>query len=204
MRKIFALSIAMLLLTATSKAADVTLTWDPSISENIDYYKVHFRAADAKYYTDSINVGNVVKYTMTGLEDDTEYCFVATAVDTAGHESIYSNEICMDDAPSAILAPVMKVAGTAGPVIMVMSAPQVGATTATIAWVTEKACGPASARYRAVGATVWQEIKSNNLPTTDHIVTLSGLKARTPYEYIVDAECDGTRIESGARSFNTK
>jgi hypothetical protein len=40
-----------------------------------------------------LDVGNVVQYTVTNLADGA-WCFAATAYDTAGNESEFSNEVC--------------------------------------------------------------------------------------------------------------
>jgi len=45
-------------------------------------------------YLDKIDIGNNTNPSWTNLQDGTVYCFVATAYDTSGNESKYSNEVC--------------------------------------------------------------------------------------------------------------
>lgn len=80
--------ILFLLLSSASYAADVTLAWDASPSENIIGYKLHYRkgrrgppynGTGANEGESPINVGNVTTYTLTGLSDTVRYYFVVSA-----------------------------------------------------------------------------------------------------------------------------
>lgn len=46
-------------------------------------------------YTDSVNVGNVLQYTIVGLLENSNYYFAATAYDIESNESDYSNEVIL-------------------------------------------------------------------------------------------------------------
>ena len=83
---------AMLAALPALKAASVALTWDPSIDPTVVGYKIHYGVA-SHVYTNSIDVGNVTNYTITGLADGTTYYFSATSYDILGVESDLSNEI---------------------------------------------------------------------------------------------------------------
>lgn len=83
---------AMLAALPALKAASVALTWNPSIDPTVVGYKIHYGAA-SQVYTNSIDVGNVTNYTITGLADATTYYFAATSYDSNGVESDFSNEI---------------------------------------------------------------------------------------------------------------
>ena len=81
-------AILFLHFAAPSYAADVTLAWDASTSENIIGYKVHYRkgrrgppynGTGANEGESPINVGNVTTYTLTGLSDTVRYYFVVSA-----------------------------------------------------------------------------------------------------------------------------
>jgi hypothetical protein len=76
---------------AHALAADVSLAWDASVSENISGYKVYIGNASQTYNAPT-TIGNVTTYTVTGLSNGTYY-FAVTAFDTAGNESGFSNEV---------------------------------------------------------------------------------------------------------------
>lgn len=80
-----------------AQAAGVTLSWtapttntDGTTLTNLGGYKLYYGRISG-IYTAFIDVGNVTTYTMTGLAAGTWY-FVATAYNTSGLESGYSNE----------------------------------------------------------------------------------------------------------------
>lgn len=83
---------AMLMALPALKAASVALTWNPSIDPTVVGYKIHYGVA-SHVYTNSIDVGNVTNYTVTGLADNTAYYFAATSYDSNGVASDFSNEI---------------------------------------------------------------------------------------------------------------
>ncbi len=71
--------------------AAVTLEWDPNAEADLAGYKIHYGTTSGQYDR-NIDVGNVTQYTITGLSDGVYY-FAATAYNTSGIESAYSNEI---------------------------------------------------------------------------------------------------------------
>jgi len=88
-----ALLILLFLSWAFSQAiaADVSLTWGPSISPDITGYNVYFGNSSRTYGT-PISIGNQTAYTVSGLSAGTHY-FAVTALDVDGNESDFSNEI---------------------------------------------------------------------------------------------------------------
>ncbi|MFA6435808.1 MAG: Ig-like domain-containing protein [Candidatus Gracilibacteria bacterium] len=86
----------------------VTLSWDAS-TDNVAVtgYKIYLGtetvdAAGESYNMDSVTVGNVLEYTVTGLTNDTTYYFSVTALDFAGNESVdYSLEVSTTPSASA-------------------------------------------------------------------------------------------------------
>ncbi|MEJ2245913.1 MAG: hypothetical protein P8Y80_07545 [Acidobacteriota bacterium] len=72
-------------------AGDVSLAWDPSISEDVVGYKIYYGNFSGSYNSFH-TVTNQTSYTVTGLPDGTYY-FAVTAFDSAGNESGYSNEV---------------------------------------------------------------------------------------------------------------
>jgi hypothetical protein len=80
-------------------ASVVTLSWDTPTT-NVDGtpltdlagYKVYHGTALGNY-SQYIDVGNVLNYMVSNLENGVVYYFAVTAYDTSGNESIFSNEV---------------------------------------------------------------------------------------------------------------
>jgi hypothetical protein len=70
---------------------EVTLAWDQNTEADLAGYKIHHGATSGQY-DKHIDVGNVTQYTVTGLQAGMQY-FAATAYNTSGIESAFSNEI---------------------------------------------------------------------------------------------------------------
>lgn len=70
----------------------VILAWDPSMSSSVSSYNIYVGTASATY-TNVISTGNVTLGTVTGLVWGVTYYYAATAVDTNGLETDFSNEI---------------------------------------------------------------------------------------------------------------
>jgi len=70
----------------------VTLAWDPVTASGLAGYRVHYGTA-SRNYSSVAGVGNQTTATITGLTAGTSYYFAATAYDTAGTESAFSNEV---------------------------------------------------------------------------------------------------------------
>ena len=84
--------IVFALFPAHLAASALTLAWDPNREDDLAGYKVYYgtRSWDYDFVVD---VGNVTQYTVTGLESDILYYFAATAYDTSGNESDFSDEV---------------------------------------------------------------------------------------------------------------
>jgi len=87
-------------------AASVTLAWDPSPDPQVVGYRVYYGVATGNY-TNSAPVGMVTTATLTGLVVGTKYYFAATAFDTNGVESIFSNETSYTPVPSVNQPPTL-------------------------------------------------------------------------------------------------
>lgn len=79
----------------------VGLAWDANTETSLAGYKIHF-GLESRNYSKTYDVGNVTEYTVTGLSFNTVYYFAATAYDTAGNESDYSNEVTWEAGVSPI------------------------------------------------------------------------------------------------------
>lgn len=91
--------------TATANAADATFSWLPNSETDLAGYKIHYGPA-SKQYTEEVDVGlpdpidGRVKYKISEVPENKTY-FSATAYDTEGHESDYSDEAVYDPTPNA-------------------------------------------------------------------------------------------------------
>jgi hypothetical protein len=70
----------------------VTLIWDPNTEPDLAGYKIHYGTA-SNDYLHSIDVGDTEICTITDLQPGETYYFAATAYNTAGLESDYSDEV---------------------------------------------------------------------------------------------------------------
>lgn len=73
-------------------AGEVWLAWDHPTPSQVAGYKVYTGLSSRTYY-ESKNVGNSLEYKYLGLPDGKVYYFAATAYDSDGNESDYSNEV---------------------------------------------------------------------------------------------------------------
>src|SRR5436190_11481760 len=73
-------------------ASDVILAWNPSPANGVVGYNLYSGTA-SQTYTNMVSVGNVTNTILTGLVTGKTYFFSVTAIDTAGLESPFSNEI---------------------------------------------------------------------------------------------------------------
>jgi len=84
----------------STTSGTATLAWDAVTDANLNGYKVYHGTASGTYlqaFGQGISVGNnVIAYTVSGLSSGTTYYFAATAYDTMGNESGYSNEVSKD------------------------------------------------------------------------------------------------------------
>jgi len=73
-------------------AAQVALAWDPNTEADLAGYKIHYGNTSGSYSA-HIDVHNVTNYTITGLVEGQNYYLAASAYDSSGNESGYSNEV---------------------------------------------------------------------------------------------------------------
>lgn len=85
-------------------SADVTLAWDPNSDADLEGYGVYLRKDTqgplydlAGYVTlAELDDVNAPTFVVSGLEKGFRYYFAATAYDTEGNESAFSNVVCAD------------------------------------------------------------------------------------------------------------
>lgn len=112
-RQFFLLSFVLTLLwTSPALCVDVTLAWDPNSEADLEGYGVYFRQGSAgpPYYLagyvtlDELDNPEAPSFTVTGLQEGTQYYFAATALDVDGNESSYSSAVCADIAADGTIS----------------------------------------------------------------------------------------------------
>jgi len=73
-------------------AAEISLAWDENSEPDITGYRIYY-GQESRSYTNVVDVGNYTSCVIADLEDGETYFFAATAYNTSGFESDYSNEI---------------------------------------------------------------------------------------------------------------
>jgi hypothetical protein len=81
-------------------AAQATLAWDSNTESDLAGYRIHYGTVSGRYTT-SIDVHNVTSYTLTGLTEGQTYYLAASAYDTSGNSSGFSNEVQYTVLPGA-------------------------------------------------------------------------------------------------------
>lgn len=84
-------TMVILLLAASTAAAQVTLAWDPPPDTDVAGYRIHAGRVGGVYDT-RIDVGNTTSFAFTGLQPGF-YLFAVTAYSSTGAESVPSAEI---------------------------------------------------------------------------------------------------------------
>jgi chitinase len=86
------LAIILLIFPLTAFSAEVELSWDPNQESDLAGYRIYYGTASGSHSV-MVEVGNTTTYTHTDLQSGVTYYFVATAYDTSGNESDYSEEV---------------------------------------------------------------------------------------------------------------
>jgi fibronectin type 3 domain-containing protein len=81
-----------ILFTQPLFGAPVSLAWDANPEPDISGYRIHYGAVSG-LYSGSLDVGNVTSAIVPDLIEATTYYFTVTAYNTAGLESLPSNEV---------------------------------------------------------------------------------------------------------------
>src|SRR5882724_10495746 len=80
------------LLLQARAATSLTLAWDPSGGSGIAGYRLHY-GTSSQSYSQTRDLGNTTTTTVSNLLLGQTYYFAVTDYNTAGVESIYSNEV---------------------------------------------------------------------------------------------------------------
>ena len=91
---------------------DITLSWDPSPTQDVTGYKVYYQQGNMDFPFDGtgayegdspVDVGNVLSTTLTDLSDGGIYFFSVTAYDDSSYESSYSNIVSNSWIPALVI-----------------------------------------------------------------------------------------------------
>lgn len=89
---IFLVFSCLFLIQVTSGWSETAqMSWNPNSEQNLSGYKIYYGMA-SRSYDQSMDVGPIVDYNVTGLLPGVIYYFSVTAYNSAGSESGYSNE----------------------------------------------------------------------------------------------------------------
>ena len=89
----------VLLMTTCAHAYDMTLAWDPNSESDIVGYNLYVRVNNSGAYNlvDDINLNEIdsnhPQFLITDMESNVTYDFAVTALNDAGLESHFSNEV---------------------------------------------------------------------------------------------------------------
>jgi len=110
MRILILTAIFLLTICTTIFGREITLTWDPNSEPDLSHYIVYWGTASGNYTSNSGNIGLVTEHSVTIPDDGKVYYFAVTAVDDAGLESDYSNEVFTAPGTSSETLPIPPVA----------------------------------------------------------------------------------------------
>lgn len=92
--------LSLFVSVSSAFSASVTLAWNQNPEPNILGYRLHYGTA-SRNYTTNVDVGNVTNGTISTLNNGTTYFFAATAYNTSGSESGFSNEVIFSTSGSS-------------------------------------------------------------------------------------------------------
>ena len=139
-------------ISSYAMAAQVTLAWDANSESDLGGYRVHYGTSSTSYSV-HIDVNKATTYTVTGLTAGQTYYFAATAYDTSGNESGFSNMVSSTtvsdlniapSAPAVPSGPASLAINTAGAFTASASDPNGGSLQYRYDW--GKGCSPAGGR----------------------------------------------------------
>src|SRR5262245_45748815 len=103
----FALLVSFMFNAPLLSATTMQLSWSPKSEPDLAGYRLRYGTSPGTY-TQTINVGNVTSYSISGLDSSLTYYFVLHAYDGAGNVSLPSNEA--SGKPSIVVGPAPAVA----------------------------------------------------------------------------------------------
>ncbi len=77
-------------------SSDVVVSWDESSAPDVAAYRVHIGETSGVYARSEIVTAPADELLLSDLGDGKTYYFAVTAIDTAGNESVLSDEVSVD------------------------------------------------------------------------------------------------------------
>jgi len=174
-----------------SFAADALLSWDRNTEPTVTGYKVYYGIV-SRQYTGTVDVGNQITYTVTGLNSQLYY-FSVTAYDSLGRESAYSNEVSKNLAGTVDTLP---------PLITNIASGSIASVSAKVSWSTDE---PSNSQVQYGLTTAYGS--STPLDTTlvtAHSQTITTLLPATLYHYrVLSRDAAGNLSTSSDNTFIT-
>jgi len=84
--------LLILVLVGRVFAGAATVSWDANTESDLAGYKIYY-GQNSGSYDDVVDVGNDISWVVDNLIVSATYFFVATAYDSSGNESAFSNEV---------------------------------------------------------------------------------------------------------------
>ena len=195
--------ICLALLSPDGHSAQVTLGWDANTDPSIAGYKIYYGESSGSYQVVT-DAGMNTVYTISNLQSRSTYYFAATAYNTSGIESGYSNEVSYST-PAACtysISPTSQQAGSSGSpgAVSVTTSPGCVWTVASnVSWITltsnSSVTGPGTVNY-------WV---SANSGTTSRTGTMSIAGKTFTVTQSGSSGFTGTKnVRYGARSRSTR
>ncbi len=75
-----------------ASSAEVTLAWNASSGSDVSGYRIYYGTSSGNY-TNNTNVGRYTSCTISSLDTNRTYYFAATAYNSSGQESAFSNQV---------------------------------------------------------------------------------------------------------------
>ena len=97
------------MLVLTQSAWSALFTWDPSPDASVAGYRLYYGSSSGNY-SQSVNAGNATQVTVSNLTAGATYYAAVTAYNTAGLESVKSNEVsfvAVNNTPPANVPPTV-------------------------------------------------------------------------------------------------
>jgi hypothetical protein len=165
--------------------AQIALTWDPNSESDLAGYDIYYGTSSGNYQW-TIDVGNITSYTLTGLNRGTTYYFAATAYNTQGLQSGFSNEVVYTVplctytiSPSSASFPA---SGGSGSVLVTTQADCNWGSSTSASWVTINSgtgMGSGTMRYTVSPNTGTSRLASLTIAGNVFSVTETGLSTYT-------------------------
>ena len=175
--------VAPLIINAAIGNAEAEVEWNPVV--DVSSYKLYWKAGSGcggstppDCYANSQNVGDAVAASITDLTNGTMYYFAATAIDSSGNESAYSNEVTV--IPAVTSATVIS-----------------GATQVALGWISANLVSQDDIYYIDMGTIAgifeeYKEIDGNRINLFGDIIKY--IIKKISYTFISSAEAQGGEI----------